>query len=225
VPDASAVIDYNRFLYARANPLKYNDPSGHRLQNWCWWCNETLLDYSNQKGLADTVIDVAATVGCFFIGCRVDRKANQVTGPTVEEAADDAVLGMVNPIGPIGMVNAPGAAEGMEQAGKQALKGLTRRNFRENLRRLTGKSVEEIKGLEAHHVLPNKFEKQFNKLGIGNIHDPLFGSWVEKTPHRQWSRAYNNRWGEFLKNNPSTDQILNFARQLGEEYGFDIQFK
>jgi RHS repeat-associated protein len=29
VPDASAVIDYNRFLYARANPLKYNDPSGH----------------------------------------------------------------------------------------------------------------------------------------------------------------------------------------------------
>ena len=29
VPDASRVIDYNRFLYARGNPLKYNDPSGH----------------------------------------------------------------------------------------------------------------------------------------------------------------------------------------------------
>jgi hypothetical protein len=29
VPDPSAVIDYNRFLYARGNPLKYADPSGH----------------------------------------------------------------------------------------------------------------------------------------------------------------------------------------------------
>lgn len=29
MPDPSLVIDYNRFLYVRANPLKYNDPSGH----------------------------------------------------------------------------------------------------------------------------------------------------------------------------------------------------
>ena len=29
MPDAGRVVDYNRFLYVRANPLKYNDPSGH----------------------------------------------------------------------------------------------------------------------------------------------------------------------------------------------------
>ena len=29
VPDAGVLIDYNRFAYGRANPLKYNDPSGH----------------------------------------------------------------------------------------------------------------------------------------------------------------------------------------------------
>ena len=29
VPDAGAVIDYNRYLYARGNPVKYADPSGH----------------------------------------------------------------------------------------------------------------------------------------------------------------------------------------------------
>ena len=28
VPDAGMVVDYNRFLYARGNPLKYSDPSG-----------------------------------------------------------------------------------------------------------------------------------------------------------------------------------------------------
>jgi hypothetical protein len=29
VPDAGTVIDYNRFMYARGNPLKYTDSSGH----------------------------------------------------------------------------------------------------------------------------------------------------------------------------------------------------
>ncbi|MFZ1753073.1 MAG: RHS repeat-associated core domain-containing protein [Caldilineaceae bacterium] len=29
VPDAGRVVDYNRFLYARENPLKYSDPDGH----------------------------------------------------------------------------------------------------------------------------------------------------------------------------------------------------
>ena len=29
IPDPGRVIDYNRFLYVRGNPLKYTDPSGH----------------------------------------------------------------------------------------------------------------------------------------------------------------------------------------------------
>ncbi|HRW06409.1 MAG TPA: RHS repeat-associated core domain-containing protein, partial [Caldilineaceae bacterium] len=29
VPDPTVLIDYNRYAYARANPLKYNDPTGH----------------------------------------------------------------------------------------------------------------------------------------------------------------------------------------------------
>jgi RHS repeat-associated protein len=29
VPDPTNVWDYNRFLYARGNPVKYNDPTGH----------------------------------------------------------------------------------------------------------------------------------------------------------------------------------------------------
>ena len=33
VPDPGTLIDYNRYAYSRANPLKYNDPSGH-----CPWC-------------------------------------------------------------------------------------------------------------------------------------------------------------------------------------------
>ena len=29
VPDATNVFDYNRYMYARGNPMLYNDPTGH----------------------------------------------------------------------------------------------------------------------------------------------------------------------------------------------------
>jgi RHS repeat-associated protein len=35
VPDPTNVWDYNRFAYARLNPLKYNDPTGHEPKQPC----------------------------------------------------------------------------------------------------------------------------------------------------------------------------------------------
>lgn len=32
IPDPSNVLDYNRYLYSRGNPVKYNDPTGHYTQ-------------------------------------------------------------------------------------------------------------------------------------------------------------------------------------------------
>jgi len=37
VPDATNVFDYNRYMYTRGNPLKYNDPSGHETNKPDWW--------------------------------------------------------------------------------------------------------------------------------------------------------------------------------------------
>ena len=36
VPNAGRIIDYNRFLYARGNPLKYTDPTGHSALGPSW---------------------------------------------------------------------------------------------------------------------------------------------------------------------------------------------
>ena len=36
VPDPGMVIDYNRFLYVRGNPLGYTDPSGHDSYDYRW---------------------------------------------------------------------------------------------------------------------------------------------------------------------------------------------
>ena len=40
VPDAGTLIDYNRYAYSRANPLNFNDPTGHETdkpENWPDW--------------------------------------------------------------------------------------------------------------------------------------------------------------------------------------------
>lgn len=102
-------------------------------------------------------------------------------------------------------------------------KTFTARNFRENLRRLTGKSLEEIAGLEAHHVLPRALKDKFGEVGI-NIHDPLFGSWVNPKGHRNWSYTYNKEWRRFLVTAPTPEDILRFAQSLAKEYKFDVHF-
>jgi hypothetical protein len=113
--------------------------------------------------------------------------------------------------------------EADEEAGEQAFKSFASWNFRENLQRLTGSSLDDIVGMEAHHVLPQEFAEKFADAGI-NIHDPVFGSWVDATAHRGWSYTYNQQWKEFLAQKRTREEILNFARDLAKEYKFDVHF-
>jgi len=99
-------------------------------------------------------------------------------------------------------------------------KPFTEGNFRENLARLTGKRPE---GAHAHHVLPQQFEKEFLKKGI-NVNDPRFGAWWEQTSHLRKAVEYNRRWKEFLGREPSHEQILQFGRQMGGEFEFQVNF-
>jgi hypothetical protein len=88
VPDPANLWDYNRFAYARLNPLKYNDPTGHaaRFTSLPFICNAQWFEYSGVSGFADTAVDAVAWVGCLALGCHVDRERNVVTGPTEQEA-------------------------------------------------------------------------------------------------------------------------------------------
>lgn len=102
----------------------------------------------------------------------------------------------------------------------------TRSNFRTNLARLTGFAP---KGFDAHHVLPHKFIEDFSAIGF-DIDDPIFGAWWEATPHRRNSYAYNADWARFFESYrelgrlPTQEEVLDFAKELAEEYGFDINF-
>ncbi len=103
----------------------------------------------------------------------------------------------------------------------------TSSNFRKNLARYTGFMPTNM--YDAHHVLPQKFADEFSEIGI-QIHDPKFGSWVNTFDHQIWSNEYNQVWGRFfnrfktLNRIPTENEVYDFARNLAERYGFDVNF-
>jgi len=106
---------------------------------------------------------------------------------------------------------------------RQFVKG----NFRHNLSMLVDIPQGLAKKFEAHHVLPQKFIDWFTYQGI-NIHDPRFGTWVDKDLHHKWSYEYNKKWKEFIapyeKKKINPEKIFDFARELSEIYNFDLNF-
>jgi hypothetical protein len=116
-----------------------------------------------------------------------------------------------------------GSGPGSVGAGKVAgggFKSFTEANFRENLARLTGKMPEDA---HAHHVFPQAHVKAFQEVGI-DIHDPRFGAWWDRASHQKKAYEYNERWRKFLADNPTREQILQFGRELANEYGFQINY-
>ena len=101
----------------------------------------------------------------------------------------------------------------------------TASNFRENLRKMTQKTKDEIAGKEAHHTLPQKFRDLFDQFKI-KIDDPQYGAWVDKAAHSKWNYAYNQAWQNFFDStdNITAELILDFARQLAQQYGYEIYF-
>jgi hypothetical protein len=123
------------------------------------------------------------------------------------------------------------AAEGVKVAEKASNSGVkllkqTERNFRENLMRLTGKSQESVKGMEAHHVLPQALEDKF-KARFGNdfnINNPEWGAWVKQGEHQGWSSQYQKDWEKWLNENPKVtiEDVREQAEVFGEQYGFEV---
>ena len=101
------------------------------------------------------------------------------------------------------------------QTAKTVLKA-TRYNYRSVLQKVTGKFG---KGFEAHHTLPQKYRKQFEKLGI-NIDKPGNVVWREANGHRKKSNALTREWNDFMENKrPTTKkQIYQFRDKIEKKY-------
>ena len=88
VPNPARVIDYNRVLYARGNPLKYSDPSGHatweEMNNWYnargWFHDSNKRDWSI-KGNPTISSRQSAIQALTDAGIEIENKANHTLWP------------------------------------------------------------------------------------------------------------------------------------------------
>jgi hypothetical protein len=105
-------------------------------------------------------------------------------------------------------------------ANGETFRTFTSGNFCENLKILTGAIPG---GAQAHHVFPQKFLREFERLGI-NVHDPRFGAWWSTAEHARHSAKYNDAWGRFFRGDPTPSGAIDQARQLSGQYGYGVNF-
>jgi hypothetical protein len=138
-----------------------------------------------------------------------------------DDCYEEPSYGGMPPFGPAGVGVGAQFWRTAPRVGGQALRAFTSGNFRTNLARLSGKLPS---GSHAHHVLPQKFGRAFERAGI-NINDPRFGAWWEAGGHLQNATRYNREWQQFLRGGQrSADDILQFGRDISGRYGLEIFF-
>lgn len=75
-----------------------------------------------------------------------------------------------------------------------------------------------LKGYEAHHTLPQKYRKEFEKSGI-NIDEPGNVVWRSKENHRQ-NNKLTKEWDDFMSNpeNRTKESIMQFRDKMEKKY-------
>jgi RHS repeat-associated protein len=197
-PDSPATLHpqlLNRYTYVNNCPLKYTDPTGHFLD---WIFDAVAVAYDIYQFAKDPSWSNAGMLGL------------------------DVILAII-PFVPAGAGIAAGTIKLVDLgvSGVKTLKSFTKGHFRENLLSIYGLTKDAAKGLEAHHMLPQKFLKFFSGKGI-NINDPKFGVLLDKTTHSKDAYAFNKDWESWIGKygeNASVEDILNYAKELAYKYG------
>ena len=179
--------EISSYAYCHWNPVKYVDPNG----KWV----ETAWDVAN------VVMGVESFVSNIHQG--------NVAGAVVDGVG--VVLDAVATVLPVAPGGAGTAIKTLRAADKVSsvipkTRIATKNNYRRALQDATGKIG---KGYEAHHTLPQKYRKEFEKLGI-NIDEPGNVVWRKAEVHRTGNTEHAKEWKKFFKKNPhpTKEQVL-----------------
>jgi hypothetical protein len=183
-----------------------------------------LLLYGGSGGIATRIGTAGARLPVLSLTAEGALALKQVSVPVGATAAAlgtgaGAVYVLMESAGPPDEGGSARASSPAKETSR-GYKAFTEDNFREDLARLTGKMPE---GAHAHHVFPKKLVEKFKAAGI-NIHDPRFGAWWERSSHLKNSAEYLRQWEEFLRPGRTYEEILQFGRELGGKYGFQVDF-
>ncbi len=81
---------------------------------------------------------------------------------------------------------------------------------------------------QAHHVFPQKFRNYFKNVFNDKyaIDKEKYAQWWNSPDHQSKAGEYNRKWEIFIENHPypALDEVLQFGREIMEQYGFSVHF-
>ncbi len=204
IPDPYNPLDWNRYQYARSNPLRYNDPSGHWIEtvwdiaNIGWDIYEVQRDPS-ALNIGALVVDVAAAALPFIpAGAGLIVRGGKAAKAAVEITthADD-------------VVDAAKTVDKIVDAGKAV----------------------EASG-QWHHILSKKIMdglKGTNSLKSAFERDDFLVQALDEASHKgyqDWHRKYDQKVVDWLTDNPdaSKSKFLEFLQDIYKESDMENKF-
>jgi len=233
VPEPGNPQDLNRYAYARNNPLRCADPTGH-----CPWCIPVAIVILKGVDYGWTAYDVwqAARVLNDPDAPRDEKLLaglNIAVAVAFEAGEPDDELPVAVPLDDIGrralMVRARLV---LAEGGEEALRRYLREQFGEQADEVLGWVVRAAEGegarvIERHHLLPRRFREYFEAAGL-DINAPEFIVELPRDVHRLKPYGlhtgpdnWNRLWRDFFTENPnaSPEEILQYLDWMMRRFG------
>ena len=189
----------NWYIYGRNNPLKYIDPTGMWVETFIDVAGAglSIRDFIRAPGLA-TAAWAAVDTAAVFVPFIPGTKTGRLAVKMLSADGVDVFKGV---------------------------KAFNAGNARRNLQKLSGLSDEVIKGLDAHHLIPQQKEIRSRLKEMGseiNPDNPALMTWWKNSKaggtHQNFKNEINDQWLEFLSKDRTDDEILEFTHKIAKDY-------
>ena len=233
VPNAGMVIDYNRFAYARNNPLRYRDESGHTPWDvvdfifWGWSLKDFIAEptWAAAGWLALDTVSLLPLIPSAGYFTRAGRFFVNLTTDAYKQS--DRVVDLVNRV----KKSAP-ALRKLTEISEESLATIERYGIDtySNLQ----STARTIQNSEYHHLVEKRFYDQLGFQSIDEARAKILSIELPKGSHRTDLDSITTRLrneigynkanvapGEVLTNNARPQQVWSAHRKVYTDLGYE----